>query len=208
MKNILITYLFLLFITPSFSQDKANLKEGDLIFQNLNCGPMCEAINEVTTGYQGLKFNHMGLVVIQDGQTFVIEASGKAVKKTPLDQFLLYSSETMYLARLRQAYSYLIPEAIAFANEQIGIPYDDDFLYDNGKYYCSELIYDAFQYAYKQPFFTLYPMTYKPLGSNEFFPIWVSYFAALNQAIPEGLPGCNPGGMSTSDKITVIGPIK
>ncbi len=133
---------------------------------------MCDAINEVTTGYQGLKFNHMGLVVIENGQTFVIEAGGTAVKKTPLDQFLLYSSKTMYLARLKEAYTDLIPKAIAFANAQIGVAYDDEFLYDNGKYYCSELIYDAFQFAYKKPFFNLYPMTYKPLGSDEFFPIW------------------------------------
>lgn len=205
LRNLLCLCSCLLFLTPGFPQLKTTLKSGDLIFQNLNCGPMCDAINEVTSGYEGLKFNHMGLVVIQDGKFFVIEAGGKAVKSTPLETFLQYSSQTMYLGRLKDTYTHLIPEAIAFATEQIGVAYDDNFLYDNGKYYCSELIYDAFKFAYKKPFFKLYPMTYKPVGSNEFFPVWVSHFAALNQPIPEGLPGCNPGGMSTSDKINILG---
>ncbi|WP_430614034.1 YiiX/YebB-like N1pC/P60 family cysteine hydrolase [Flavobacterium sp. JP2137] len=197
--------LYILLSTPCFSQEKLVLQSGDLIFQNLQCGPMCDAINEVTTGYKNLKFNHIGLVVLKEDQAFVIEAGGQSVKSTPLQQFLSYSSQTMYLGRVKEAYTSLIPEAIAFATEQIGLPYDDDFLYDNGKYYCSELIYDAFKYAYKKPFFKLYPMTYKPLGSADYFPVWVSYFEALGQPIPEGLPGCNPGGISTSDKINILG---
>lgn len=168
---------------------------------------MCEAINEVTTGYAGLKFNHIGLVAIKNDEIYVIEASGEAVKSTPLNTFLRYSSQTMYLGRLKEEYVDLIPDAIAFASKQIGVPYDDEFLYDNGKYYCSELIYDAFKSAYKQPFFSLFPMTYKPLGSNTYFPVWVNYFKELGQPIPEGLPGCNPGGLSISDRITILGPI-
>lgn len=207
MKTNPFLLFFLLLNIACLSQTKSVLQEGDLIFQNLNCGPMCDAINEVTTGYKGLKFNHIGLVVFKNDEIYVLEASGIAVKSTPLDLFLNYSSQTMYLGRLKEEYLHLIPEAIQFASQQIGVPYDDAFLYDNGKYYCSELIYDAFKYAYKKPFFSLYPMTYKPLNSDEFFPIWVSYFKELNQDIPEGLPGCNPGGLSTSDRIQILGPL-
>jgi hypothetical protein len=31
------------------------------------------------------------------------------------------------------------------------------------------------------------------------------YYKSLGVEIPEGLPGCNPGGISTSKKIKIIG---
>ena len=49
------------------------------------------------------------------------------------------------------------------------------------------------------------PMTYKQPGTNDFFPAWVEYYNELGKPIPEGLPGCNPGGMSVSDKIEIVG---
>lgn len=55
------------------------------------------------------------------------------------------------------------------------------------------------------PFFQLYPMTYKQPGTNAFFPAWVDYYKAIGKPIPEGQPGCNPGGISTSDKIEIVG---
>ncbi|MHC4724324.1 MAG: hypothetical protein ACYS9V_08765 [Planctomycetota bacterium] len=37
-------------------------KEGDLLFQDLDCGPLCDAIEKVTTGYQGSNFSHVGIL--------------------------------------------------------------------------------------------------------------------------------------------------
>jgi hypothetical protein len=92
---------------------------------------------------------------------------------------------------------------------QMGVLYDDQYLYDNGKYYCSELIYDAFKAANKnKPFFKLFPMTYKKPGSDAYFPAWKVYFEHLNMEVPEGKPGCNPGGISLSDKIDILGQYK
>ncbi len=48
-------------------------------------------------------------------------------------------------------------------------------------------------------------MTYKQPGTDSFFPAWVAYYKALGKPIPQGLPGCNPGGISKSDKLTVLG---
>lgn len=204
MKKLLI---FLLFSTLSFAQD-IQLESGDLIFQNLSCGPLCDAINAVTSGYDDLDFNHMGLVTKEGKELFVIEASGKAVRKVRLDVFLNYTNAPMYVGRLKPEYKSLIPKALEFAHQQIGMPYDDAFLYDNGKYYCSELVYDAFKAAYKKPFFALYPMTYKIPNSTAYFPVWISYFNNLKTNIPEGELGCNPGGMSKDEKIDILGILK
>jgi len=197
---LLIAVVFSLY---GFGQNKS-LQTGDLLFINISCGPMCEAINAVTEGFDGKKFNHMGLVVKTNDSFFVYEAIGEAVVKTPLKTFLSYSKDPIYLGKLKKEHKYLIPKAIAFSEKQLGVPYDNDFLYDNGKYYCSELIYDAFLYANNnRPFFQLYPMTYKEPNSEVFFPIWEAHFKKQGIEIPEGKLGCNPGGMSLDNKITM-----
>ena len=173
----------------------------------MNCGPLCEAINEVTSGYQGHDFSHLGLVYIKNDSILVIEASGSSVKITPYETFKTYTAEKMFVGRLKRKYRALIPEAIAFALQQIGVPYDEEYVYNNGKYYCSELLYDAFLHANKKPLFDLFPMTFKSPKTEEYFEVWVDYYKKLNIEIPEGKPGCNPGGISTSDKLKIIGTI-
>ena len=71
-----IIFLSLLFTFYGFSQN-IKLKTGDILFQSMNCGPLCEAINEVTEGYQGKDFSHLGIVYIKNDFVFVIEAAGK-----------------------------------------------------------------------------------------------------------------------------------
>ena len=201
MKN----WFFILFIPLFGFTQNGKLKNGDLLFINIHCGPMCEAINAVTNGYMGNDFNHMGLVVSENNvDFFVYEAIGKAVVKTPLHDFLAYTKDTVFTGNVKAPYQHLIPAALAFCESQLGTPYDNDFLYNNGKYYCSELIYDAFKAANAgRPFFQLFPMTYKEPGSDYFFPVWVEHFAGQGIEIPEGKPGCNPGGMSRDQKISM-----
>ncbi|WP_250580712.1 YiiX/YebB-like N1pC/P60 family cysteine hydrolase [Flavobacterium fragile] len=199
--------LLLVLFQFSFSQN-VKLKTGDLLFQSMNCGPLCEAINEVTEGYQGKDFSHLGMVYIKNDSIFVIEAAGKAVKITPYETFKTYTKEEMFVGRLKRKYRKYIPEAISFSLQQVGVPYDDEYLYDNGKYYCSEIIYDAFLHSYKKPLFDLVPMTFKSPKSNEYFEVWTDYYEKLKMEIPEGQLGCNPGGISTSDKLRIIGTLR
>jgi hypothetical protein len=203
MKNIILLLILSIF-TVSFGQKKVTLKEGDIIFQSMNCD-LCKAINAVTEGFEGKDFSHLGLVHIQNDSIYVIEAAGKNVKLTPLEVFKTYTSETMYVGRLKRKYRKYIPIAVEFSLSQMGVSYDEAYLYDNGSYYCSELIYDAFLEAYKKPFFELTPMTFKEPNSNDYFQVWIDYYGDLKQEIPEGELGCNPGGISTSNKLKIIG---
>lgn len=187
----------------------SDLATGDLIFQDLDCGPMCEAIEAVTQSYNGLHFSHVGLAIREGSNVSVIEAVGAGVRRIPLDSFTKRTKNKMYIGRVRKAYASLVPEAITFSLQQIGKAYDEAFVYGNDKYYCSELIYDAFKHANKdQPFFTLEPMTFRQPGSDSFFPVWIDYYKALKEKIPEGAPGCNPGGLSRSDKIEILGALE
>jgi hypothetical protein len=47
-------------------------------------------------------------------------------------------------------------------------------------------------------------MTFKDPSTGKTFPAWVDYYSELHTAIPEGQPGCNPGGISSSDKIEIL----
>lgn len=196
--------IFFIISQIGFSQN-VKLKTGDIIFQSMNCGPLCDAINQVTEGYKGHDFNHLGLVYIQNDSIYIIEAGGNAVQLTSLEKFKSYTNETMFVGRLKRRFRKFIPEAVSFSLKQIGIPYDDAYLYNNGSYYCSELIYDAFLDAYKKPFFELQPMTFKAPNSNTYFEAWQEYYDSLKMEIPEGQLGCNPGGISTSAKLKIIG---
>ena len=100
MKKIIILFLITAF---GFAQN-VKLKTGDFLFQSMDCGPLCEAINEVTQGYQGKDFSHLGIVYIQNDSIYIIEAGGKAVKMTPYETFKTYTSEEMYVGRLKNKY--------------------------------------------------------------------------------------------------------
>jgi len=209
MKTLLFLAL-IVWVMPVSAQSGKDFawQTGDLIFQDLDCGEMCDAIEAVTQGYEGKAFSHVGLVSREGDSVMVIEALGQGVQMIPLEAFIRRTKHKMYVGRVKPAYKKLAGKAVVFAKKPMGKPYDDAFLYDNGKYYCSELIYDAFKYANKgKPFFRLEPMTFKQPGSGDYFPVWIKYYHQLKVEIPEGKPGCNPGGLSRSDKITIAGTI-
>lgn len=199
-------YLIILIAIGKIAWAQQSFKQGDLLFQNLDCGPLCDAIEQVTFGRDSLKFSHIGLIYIKQDSIYVIEAIGKSVTLTPYHQFKNRTQNQLYLGRIKSDYSGLITGAVLFAIKQIGVPYDEPFLYNNKKYYCSELIYDAFKTSNQnKPFFELEPMTFKTPNSNDYFKAWVDYYKKLNIEIPEGKPGINPAGISRSNKINWIG---
>ena len=62
--------------------------KGDLLFQDLDCGRLCDAIGKVTTGYDGAGFSHVGIAARDGtGEIVVIEAVSAGVASTPLDSF-------------------------------------------------------------------------------------------------------------------------
>lgn len=176
------------------------IQEGDLVFVHRPCGPLCDAIIAVTQ-YRYAPYSHMGIVTITQGDTFVIEAISAGVSITP---WLDFKSQYTYIdiGRIQGADTQLLPAVLEFCKAQLGAPYDVYFLMDNDKYYCSELIYDAFLAANKGiPFFDLAPMTYKDISTDQINTHWKAYFDALKVPVPEGILGCNPGGISLSNKL-------
>lgn len=212
MKALCATLSFFIFFYTSQAQSWKDFKyqTGDLLFQDLDCGDLCDAIEAVTPALDKKHFSHMGLVYIVGDSSYVIEAIGKDVHLTSLNNFLLRQTDIngnpkVVVGRLKLAFQKLNSRALGFALKQIGKPYDSDFIYDNGKYYCSELIYDAYQEANNGlPFFNLYPMTFKDPATGKTFPAWKEYYKKIGKKIPEGKRGCNPGSIAISDNVLIV----
>ena len=204
---------FLMFISSFslFAQQnvRRHLKEGDLLFQDLNCGELCDAIEAVTEGVHGKDFSHCAMVVSVGDSLMVVEAIGSKVQFNSVHRFFARSGDTLEIkniavGRVKQQYTALIPQAVLNAKALVGQPYDDAFLPNNGSWYCSEVLYEAFRKASNSEFFELQPMTFKDPRTKDFFPAWIQYYRDLKTEIPEAVPGLNPGSISRSDKIEII----
>ncbi len=186
----------------------ALLKEGDLLFQDLDCGALCDAIESVTFGIDSAHFSHIGIVSkIKNDNVTVLEAMGDKVREVSLDDFLYrykdrYGRPKVVVGRLKD--DKLVKNALSILKKYIGKPYDDVFDINNDNYYCSELVYFAFKDNAGKNLFTLMPMSYKNSATGEYFESWIEYFNKLNTSIPQGKPGINPGGISRSDKINIL----
>jgi 5'-nucleotidase (lipoprotein e(P4) family) len=189
------------------SMGLADLRDGDLIFQELNCGLDCAAIAGVTRSAYGRRLTHCGFFFRDPSGTLrVVEAVGRGVVQTELQDFLARTSEWRrgrVLVGRSTANPMALKAAVDFALARLGQPYDEVFEIGNERWYCSELIDAALAHGSgtKESYFGLNPMTFKASKEKEVLPFWQQYFDSLGVPVPEGKPGINPGGMSLSPRL-------
>lgn len=206
--NILLFITLTLLYQPS---DDFKLRSGDLIFQEACKGDSDNTIKEVTSSIGDYQFTHVGIVYIDEKDSiYVLEATRPKVTLTPFRDYL-YPQEAngcypkSVVGRLKAEYQHYIPQALKEGMTLIGKDYDDGFILDNDKYYCSELIYDILLKANDgTPIFPLNTMTFKSSETGEITEGWIEYFKKYDLPVPEGEPGINPGVMSRSDVIDII----
>ena len=194
------------------------LEIGDILFQDLDDSPLCNAIELVTPGYNGGNFSHIGIVSSVGDfysenpdynpleYTKITEAIPGGVQITSIDSFLNRSYDKnkkpkVIVGRIKPKYKQSINNAIKFLKDKIGEEYDQSFILNNNQYYCSELIYEAFK---KDSIFELRPMTFLHPKTKDTLPVWIDYYKDLGIKIPENKLGINPGTMSLSKKIDIV----
>lgn len=202
-----IIVIFSLIIGWSLSYGQSlTLQNGDILFRQHTKKGLSEAINAVTQKESKSNFSHMGVVMLDQDQIQVLHsAPKKGVVKEDLDHFFEIDSQSIarvMVFRLKSEYQYCISDAVNRASLFIGEPYNFTYIMEDDGQYCSEFVYRLFQ-----PFsiFTLEPMNFKDPKTGEIPMAWLQHYDSLGISVPEGKLGCNPNGMSLSDKLITIG---
>lgn len=201
--------LFLLIASVSGYAVDLQVRRGDLIFQASAASEFSKAINAAARqNHDSLTFCHVGIIDVDDDNTaFVIEAEPKnGVRRVSLNQFLAESDSLngeplVVVKRLNVPFS---PDSvIATAMSFIGQEYDHAFIHDNGKMYCSELVYESYFDADGNHIFNAIPMNFRDSEGN--MPqFWIEKYGKMGIPIPEGKPGTHPDTLSRDSRLTTI----
>nr|DAD59155.1 MAG TPA: papain-like amidase [Bacteriophage sp.] len=132
MRKILLL-LTLIMSTACFA-DCSEWKEGDIVFQ-ISKSKQSPFIQLAT----GSLYSHCGIVVKNHGHFYVLEASN-VVKLTPLATWIDRGRFSHCI--VRTVFNY--PIKVSY-KKYLGQKYDTAFKFNNGKMYCSELVYEIYK---------------------------------------------------------------
>lgn len=109
---------------------------GDIIF-HISESNQSKAIKLGTLS----RYSHCGVIVVENGKSYVIE-SERGVEKTPLSKWIKRGimGHHYRVMRLKDA-----QQLNMSYHHLLGIPYDRFFRFDNGRLYCSELVWEMYQ---------------------------------------------------------------
>jgi uncharacterized protein YycO len=186
------------YLDNSTLRPEEKLQSGDLLFVSSKWyeSDMEQAIKSSTGQY-----SHVALVEVDSlGVVWVIEATpNDGVKRKSFNRFeqdnyfFMFGSFDIY----RLTVSFDTAAVIARAKSFVGQPYDDAFLPDNDKLYCSELIYECFLDTAGKHLFETQPMNWRE-KEGKLPDYWKKHFEKLGIPVPEGVPGTNPTDISRS----------
>ncbi len=213
----LILYIGILLLTACTDrQDSPMLQTGDLLFQ-CGTGAMTEAITDATGRGERLNFTHVGIVLHTPkngthprpncATDSVLEATTEGgVRIVSLEKFLARSARVdnrPAVIAMRMHDTTGIAVSVARARKVLGASYDYSFRPDNGRYYCSELVYETYLRPDGTYCFTARPMNFRaPDGTMPRY--WQELFDRLGEPIPEGVLGTNPNDLSQEESLYEI----
>jgi hypothetical protein len=120
------------------------LAPGDVLFQDLDCGPRCELIRAVTHS----AYAHVGLVLADARGEPVVWEAFAPVGPTPLVEFVQRGrGRHLGVYRLEPALRAQLPAIAEAVRAMAGRPYDGNYQWDDARLYCSELVEKAVQRA-------------------------------------------------------------
>ena len=110
-----------------------DVREGDVIFQT----SLSQQSPLIKMGTRST-ITHCGVVVMKEEKPYVLETQ-KTLVLTPLKKFIARGKDGKYWHKRPKLDNIKIKYS-----GYLGKPYDLAFKFDNGKFYCSELIYDVY----------------------------------------------------------------
>lgn len=183
------------------------LESGDLLFQAGKGTEMAGAIAAATGAARQIDYTHVGIALCANGADSVLEASSEGVRTVALKVFLaearsIHGRPAVVAMRLRDTCG--LAASLLRARTCLGLPYDYSFRPDNGRLYCSELVWESYRRTDGTPVFTARPMNFRAADGT--MPrYWVALFEKLGEPIPEGEPGTNPNEMARDPQLREVG---
>lgn len=181
-------------VTTSCTHHQYKPQDCDLIFQVAETTEYSKAITDATAQKDVLKFDHVGMIILEHDLPCVLEATNKGgVSIISLEDFIKKSDAGYIIKRVKAQFA---AEAVIEAGKShLGEPYDWSFRPNNGKMYCSELIYEIFIGPDGKHVFQARPMNFRN-EKGEMPQFWIDLFQRLGEEIPEGVLGTNPNDLS------------
>lgn len=201
--------------------NKYGIQNGDLLFVGL---PMnYTLINHHDTaatdtisaeGFDSAEINYIHALILEvdeQGEVWAIEATkARGVDRHPLDTFLvdftLRDGTLPYLEVMRLKDNSMTDEYVENAKKFLGEEYDVEFYQDNGRHYCTELIYDSYL-TDTTHVFSLSPTDFSD-SRGIIPPYWRQVFSIFGATVPQGHMGTLPAQMHASDKLVSVGDLK
>ena len=179
-----------------------DLRSGDLLF----FAPAKDnAITKVTQGIGDVAIDHVAIVHRTNSSITTIEAVHRGVVEMPIDSTWARTrqkSETVIVGRINGGLD--ISASIANALQHLGKPYDFYFEPSDSAIYCSELVQKAFVDIAGKPVFHTIPMSFHT-PDGKILPYWTEYYRRAGKTVPEGALGTNPGQLSRSRRLIILG---
>lgn len=179
---------------------------GDLAFKISGGGAFSKAITDAT-GSGEIQFDHVGIVWSRNDSLYVIEATSRGgVKVTPWEDFAasapIVDGKTGIVIK-RLTVPFPVNDAIDRALSHLGEQYDWYYLPDNGRMYCSELVYESYLDYEGRRLFSAKGMNFKDKEGN--MPqFWTDLFAKLGRPVPQDSLGTNPNDMAAEPILRTV----
>ncbi len=177
-------------------------RTGDLVFV---------AIPDESSSDGELTYVHAAMLDVDQAGTWIVDATFKhGVDRHPLDTFIAdfrrHDGSYPLFEVVRLVDDADAASFVENAKRFIGEPYDIEFDPDNGRHYCTELIYDSYVRG-AEHVFDAEPMIFKN-GDGVYPSYWPRIFGRIGAEIPEGKIGTTPRQMRFSDAVTYVGNIQ
>lgn len=126
------------------AQVRENLKEGDILFISINAF----LYKQVARG-TGSWCSHVGFVVREQGEWYVLESAVPVVKRSPLRKYLARTcNNEVAIRRLKSGVSAAQVELLKVeAQKRMGTFYHLGFHFDSKRQFCSKFVHECFRDA-------------------------------------------------------------
>jgi len=126
------------------AQVRKNLQEGDILFISINAF----LYKQVARG-TGSWCSHVGFVVREQGEWYVLESAVPVVKRSPLRKYLARTcNNEVAVRRLKSGVSTAQVELLKVeAQKRMGTFYHLGFQFDSKRQFCSKFVHECFRDA-------------------------------------------------------------